>query len=83
MTPHQYIRRLETLLAAERHQDALDFSVSAGPYVQPELTLEELERVYSMMEDCATIVALDQAAARPHKPVAEPVAGAQSARRTD
>ena len=61
MTPSEYIAQIEALFVAERHQEALDLSVAAAPDVHPALSLEELERVYSMMEVAATIVSLDEA----------------------
>jgi hypothetical protein len=63
MTPDSYIARLGALLAAEQYQQAIDFSEAAWPDIEPALTLEERERVYSIMEVVATIVSLDEAAA--------------------
>ncbi len=65
MTPDEYLARLDALVAAGCHREALDYSAHAWQLIDPPLTIEQREGASGLLEIAATVVSLEEAASPP------------------
>jgi hypothetical protein len=65
MTPREYLKRIDALLAAGEQQAILDLAGRYGPEVHPRLTDAEMESVGGVLECCAMAVQLETQAGTP------------------